>query len=229
METAIGITICDKDTTEIGQSDLKGYFQIKLPNEADTLIFAGVGYEWSTITVPKECKNLEIILFLAATYDFMSNRKVDRLRKKEFEKISDLHYQAFQNGLFTSEKPCAYRQFKPIEPELDKIAKRLSEQAKENKNDFKNLGIGDSVKIPFGIDDSGKMIRTKYSSCGNCTEEDYEYLIEGIIINKKRRKLTLEIKITEMPFYNSLEYNEQILSVNSNFKYEMKYFEVVTE
>ena len=111
MESAIGITIFDKDTIQIGQSDLKGYFQIKLPEETDKLIFAGVGYEWATIAVPKECKNLEIILFLASSYDFISPKKVDKLRKKEFDKLPELHSQAYQKGLFKTEKSCVIRKF----------------------------------------------------------------------------------------------------------------------
>lgn len=121
METAGGIIIYDKDTIKIGQSDLNGYFQIKLPKESNKLIFAGVGYEWATISVPKECENLEIILFLASTYDFVSPKKVDRLRKKEFEKLPKLHFQAFQKGIFKTENPCVRRKFEPDFPDLDEI------------------------------------------------------------------------------------------------------------
>jgi len=111
LESTIGITIFDKDTIKIGQSDLNGYFQIILPEKTDKLIFAGVGYEWTTITIPKECENLELILFLESTYDFISPRKVDRLRKKEFEKLPELYSQAFQKGIFENEKPCFNRKF----------------------------------------------------------------------------------------------------------------------
>jgi hypothetical protein len=116
LESAIGITIFDKDTIKIGQTDLNGYFQIKVPKETDKLIFAGVGYEWAVVTVPPECENLEIILFLASTYDFMSPRKVDRLRKMEFEKLTELHYQAYKKGIFETEKPCFIRKFEPNWP-----------------------------------------------------------------------------------------------------------------
>ena len=115
-ESAIGITIFDKDTIKIGQTDLNGYFQIKVRKETNKLIFAGVGYEWASVTVPSECENLEIILFLASTYDFMSPRKVDRLRKKEFEKLIELHYQAYKKGIFETEKPCVIRKFEPNWP-----------------------------------------------------------------------------------------------------------------
>jgi len=85
METAAGITIFDKDTVKIGESDLNGYFQIELTEELDTLFFAGVGYEWLMVAVPKECESLEVILFLASSYDFMSTGKVDKSEKKSLK------------------------------------------------------------------------------------------------------------------------------------------------
>ncbi|MFI2741605.1 carboxypeptidase-like regulatory domain-containing protein [Zhouia sp. PK063] len=229
LEIAPLVTIYDKDTTEIGKTDLDGYFEIELPKETKKIIFAGLGYEWATITIPNECKTPEIILFLEYTYDFMSSKKIDRLRKKRFDKLTELHFQTFKKGLFKTDKPCVTRNFEPYKPELDRIAKLLNKQAKENKNDFKNLEIGDSVKIPFGLDSSEKRISTHYSPCKNCTEKDYDYVIEGEIINKHSRKLTLEIKITEMKPYDSLKYNGKILTVGSDFKYEMKYFEVILD
>jgi len=227
LEALPGIIIFDKDTTEIAKSNFNGYFKFELNKETDKLIFAGVGFEWTNITIPKNCNTLEVVILLAGVYHYKSNKKVDRIRKKRFDKIPELHLQAYNKGIFKNEKPCYYREFKPIKPELDKIDKRLKRLAKENKNDFKNLSIGDSVKIPFGIDDSGKIIRTTYASCSDCTEEDFDYLIEGKIVDKKRRKLTLKIKVTEIPLYDSLEYRGKTLRINSNFKYEMKYFEVI--
>jgi hypothetical protein len=229
LESAVGISIYDKDTTEIAQSDFNGYFQIELPKVTDKLIFAGVGYEWATITIPNECNNPEIILFLASTYDFKSPKKVDRLREKEFEKLTELHSQAFQKRLFKTEKPCVIREFEPDFPDLDKIRRQDKLAKKQIKTKFKELKIGDIVKIPFGLDSSEKMISTYYSHCEYCTEEDYDYVIEGEILNKYRRKLTLEIKIKEMEPYDSLEYGEKDLSIGRNFKYEMKYFEVIVD
>jgi CarboxypepD_reg-like domain len=229
METAIGITIFDKDTIEIGQSDLNGYFKIKLPKENNKLIFAGVGYEWATITIPKECKNPEIILFLASTYDFTSPKKVDRLRKKEFEKIPELHSQAFQRGIFETEKPCVSRKFEPDFPDLEKIRRQDKLRKKEIKRKFKELNIGDVVKIPFGIDTSENEVRTYYSPCENCTEKDYDFVIEGEIIKKYKRKLTLEIMITKMKDYDFLKYRGKIIKINDRLKYEMKHYEVIIE
>ena len=125
-ETAICISIFDKDTIEIGKSDFDGYFKIKLPKENNKLIFAGVGYEWATITVPKECENIEIILFMASTYDFMSPKKVDRLRKKEFEKLPELHFQAFQKGLLKLKNLVSLGSLNLISLTLTKFEYRIS-------------------------------------------------------------------------------------------------------
>ena len=61
----------------------------------------------------KRIKNLEIILQLAGTYDFMSPAKVNRLRKKEFNKLSGLHKSAFEKGIFKTDKPCFIDKFIP--------------------------------------------------------------------------------------------------------------------
>ncbi|HDZ07210.1 hypothetical protein LCGC14_0559790 [marine sediment metagenome] len=229
LESTIGIEIFDKDTTKIGQTDLNGYFQIKLPKETDKLIFAGVGFEWATVTIPKECNNSEIILFLASTYDFITPKKVDRLRKEEFEKLTKLHSQAFQKGLFKTEEPCVIRKFEPNFPDLDKIRRQDKLRKKQIKTEFKELNIGDVVKIPFGIDTSENEVRTYYSPCKNCTEEDYDFVIEGKIIKKYNRKLTLEIIVTKMENYDFLKYRGENLKINSRFKYETKYYEVIID
>jgi len=124
---------------------------------------------------------------------------------------------------------CYDRDFEAYKPELDKISRELKEFDKINKNDFKDLNLGDLVKIPFGIDTSEKRISTYYSPCMDCRENDYDYVIKGEIINKNRRRLTLEIKITEMQPYDSLEYRGKFINVGSDIEYEMKYFEVIID
>lgn len=220
FESAIGITIFDKDTIKIGQSDLNGYFQIELPKETDTLIFAGVGYEWATITVPKECKNLELVLFMASTYDFMSPKKVDRLRKKEFEKLSELHTQAFQKGIFKTEKPCAIRKFEPDFPELDKIRRQHKLTKKEIKTKFKELNIGDTVKVPTQT----------WSAYTNGT--DFDCLITGMVIEKNKKKggYNLIIKVTDnLCEKDKATYNGNPVKIGDSITHNMKYFKIITE
>ena len=220
LESAIGITIFDKDTTKIGQSDLNGYFQIKLPKETDTLIFAGVGYEWATISVPKVCENLELVLCMASTYDFMSPKKVDKLREKEFEKLPELHSQAFQKGLFKTKEPCGIQTFEPNFPDLEEIRRQDKLRKKEIKTKFKELNIGDTVKAPTQT----------WSAYTNGT--DFGCLITGMVIEKNKKKggYNLIIKVTDnLCVKDKATYNGNPVKIGDSITHNMKYFKIITE
>jgi len=227
LEPLPGVYIENSDNVLLGRTDMDGQFKISIPKETDSLLFRFVGMEWTDIRLKKDCDTVEVVVIYAGTYDFMSLKKIDKIRKKRFDELPNIHSDALEKGLFTTKTICYEREFKPDKPKLDAIRKELKELSKTNKNDFKDLSIGDIVKIPFGIDTSEKRISTHYSLCKDCKEEDYDYVITGQIISKQRRKLTLNIKITEMQNYDSLEYKGKILNVGSDFKYEMKYFVVI--
>ncbi|WP_319503661.1 hypothetical protein [uncultured Draconibacterium sp.] len=229
LETLPGVHIENADNVLFGKTDMDGQFKISIPKETDSLLFRFVGMEWTDIRLKKDCDKVEVVIIYAGTYDFMSLKKIDKIRKKRFDKLPNIHSNALEKGLFTTKTICYEREFKPDKPKLDAIRKELKELSKINKNDFKDLSIGDIVKIPFGIDTSEKRISTHYSLCKDCTEEDYDFVITGQIISKQRKKLTLNIKITEMQDYDSLEYGGNILNVSSDFKYEMKYFKVIID
>jgi len=103
------VSIFTADTVLLAKSDSNGNFSITVPTRA--LIVADVGMEWKSLDLLSDCNNLEIILQLAATYDFMSPAKVDRLRKKEFDKLAGLHQSAFAKGIFKTDKPCYIDKF----------------------------------------------------------------------------------------------------------------------
>jgi len=229
LEPLPGLDIENSDNVLLGKTDMDGFFNISIPQETDSLLFRYVGMEWTDIRLKKDCDTVEVVMMYDGTYDFMSSKKIDRLRKKRFDKLPTVHSEAVRNGLFKINNICYNRDFEADKPDLDRISRDLKEFGKINKNDFNDLNIGDIVKIPFGLDTSEKRISTHYSPCRNCTVEDYDYVIKGEIINKHRRKLILKIKITEMQPYDSLEYRGKILNVGSDFKYEMKYFEVIID
>lgn len=226
--TIPGVRIFENDTTQIGETDINGIFEITTSNDTNKLTFFWIGYDRTTISLSENCNYIEFILIATTLYHDISNQKIDRLRKKAFDKLPDLYLQAFNNGIFKNEKPCFEQDFVPIKPTLDSISKAFKVERKVNKIDYKELDVGDVVKIPFEIDSSGTWT-TKYSICKNCTEKDYDYVIEGEILNKNRRKFTLEIKITKIQNYDFLEYRGKNLGVGSNFKYEMKYFQVIID
>lgn len=229
LEPLPGLDIRNSDSVLLGKTDMDGRFKISIPQDTDSLLFRYIGMEWTDISLKKDCDTVEVVVMYDMIYDFITSRKIDRLRKKRFDKLPNLHSDAVTNGLFENNNICYNRDFEPYKPDLDKIGRELKELSKTNKNDFRDLNIGDVVKIPFGLDASKKRISTHYSPCMNCTDKDYDYVIKGEIINKHRRKLTLEIKITEMQPYDSLEYRGKILNVGSDFKYEMRYFEVIID
>lgn len=235
LESAIGITIFDKDTIEIGKSDLNGYFKIKLPQKTDKLIIAGLGYEWKNIDVPKNCNNLEIVILLSGNYDFMSSNKIDRIRKKRFDQITELHLQAYKKGLFKAEKPCFKQEFEPIKPELDKIAKRSKKLTKENKKNFKLLKVGDTITIPFSRNyKSEGTERTSLNPYSYIVEgKDFDCKIKGIVTKKQKNRkgyfLTYEVIKTNNCRYKSIIYNEKAVKVGEIFEQNMKYFKVIIE
>ena len=82
------------DTLLLATTDRSGNFKIELPVDTKTLIIGSVGSEWKNIYLTEDCTNLDVILLNRATYDFISARKVDRLRKNDFNKLPALHQSA---------------------------------------------------------------------------------------------------------------------------------------
>lgn len=123
LETVPFARIQSSDSTILTKTDLQGIFKIEIPLELSPLIISGLGYEWANIQLTQDCKNLEVILLLSSTYDFMTFRKIDRLRKKRFKELTYLHSEAYKKGVFLNIEPCYQQEFVPIKPRLDKIRK----------------------------------------------------------------------------------------------------------
>lgn len=128
LDYLIQARVYDKNMVLLGNTDLNGYFKINIPSKMDTLIFGYVGSELATIKFSSNCNYFEVILFPDATYDFMTSRKIDRLRKKEFNKIPALHKQAKQKGIFLNDTICYERKFQPIKQELDALKKKYKKK-----------------------------------------------------------------------------------------------------
>jgi len=125
METLPMVRIQSIDTVLIGDTDINGQFAITIPQKIDKLLLSWIGMEWITIQLSPDCNNLEIIMMYDAYYDFMSSKKIDRLRKKRFEKLPELHQLAFNKGLFKTDKACFKQDFVPLKPRLDEIHDRI--------------------------------------------------------------------------------------------------------
>ncbi len=109
--THVSITI--NDTTEVGKTDLNGFYQISIPDSLKKILFRGVGVERAIIEFTDICDEVEVIMFLSGSDDFMTLKQSDRLRKKRFKKLRELHKEAFAKGLFKSDKACYTQAFIP--------------------------------------------------------------------------------------------------------------------
>lgn len=223
------------DTTKIGSADLTGYFEVTIPEGKRILTFRATGYENAIISIPKECENLEVILLLGATYDFKSSKKIDALRKQRFNKLPSLYLEAYQKGIFKSEKPCFNQEFVPHKQKLDSIAKTIREITKQNKTDFKKLIIGDTIKIPLSTcyNCDGKPRTTLYNYSYVIGYANFACIFEGVILNKRESKqgYFLELKISQIITneIRPLMYNNKEISVGQTLEYNMKYFKVITK
>lgn len=220
LEILTGVKVFDRDTTVIGTSDWDGYFKIDLPKNSNELLLAGIGYEWTKITLPEDCKNIELVLLTAVIYDFMSSNKIDRLRKKRFEKLYELHSKAHQRGFFLTEESCVNREFEPAKPRLDRIGQEMALTKKRIKSTFKKLTIGDVVKIPSA----------SWSAYTN--ETDFGCLLSATIVekNKKRGGYNLVLEVMDNNCENEkATYNGITVNIGDHITHNMKYFKIIIE
>ena len=113
LEPIPGAFIKINDTVEVDKTDLNGYFQIEIPVSVIKITFMYIGYERANIELTDNCNELEVIMMSSVIYDFITLKKIDRLRMKRFKQLPDLHKKAFEKGIFKTEKPCYKQEFIP--------------------------------------------------------------------------------------------------------------------
>jgi hypothetical protein len=113
LETLPYVSIVINDTVKIGRTDLNGFFQIDIPISVKKISFRTIGIELASIELADECDEVEVVMMLSSTYDFMTLKKVDRLRMKRFKMLPELHKEAFEKGLFKTDKGCYTQEFIP--------------------------------------------------------------------------------------------------------------------
>lgn len=118
------VRIQNIDTMLLGETDLNGHFKIEIPQKTDKLLLSFIGMERATIELTQDCDKIEIIMMYDAIYDFMTLRKVDRLRLKRFNKLPELHKIAYKKGIFLTELQCYKQDFVGIKPRLNEIRKK---------------------------------------------------------------------------------------------------------
>ena len=121
LETLPKVRIQNSDTIVITETDMDGRFAANISRDTKTLLISWAGMEWTTITLEDNCDNVELVMMLHANYDYRSHRKIDRDRKRRFDKLADIHQKAFEDGLFKTDRPCFDQVFVRHKPDLDRI------------------------------------------------------------------------------------------------------------
>ena len=65
-------SIMINDTVEVGSTDLNGFFQIDIPDSVTKLLFVFVGMEPTNIVLADNCNEVEVVMMLSGTYDFIT-------------------------------------------------------------------------------------------------------------------------------------------------------------
>ncbi len=113
FDTLNDVFITINDTIEVGKTDLNGFFQIDIPVSFKKILFRGVGLEPAIIELVDKCDEVEVIMLLSGSDDFMTLKKSDRLRKKRLRKLPELHKEAFTKGIFKTDSACYTQTFIP--------------------------------------------------------------------------------------------------------------------
>ena len=113
LETLPYVSIVINDTIKVGKTDINGFFQIEIPVSVKKILFGSVGLDPTAIYLVDECNEVEVVMMLSGTYDFITLKKVDRLRMKRFKQLPELHKEAFDKGIFKTDTACYTQEFIP--------------------------------------------------------------------------------------------------------------------
>lgn len=118
LETLAYVSIVINDTVKVGKTDLNGFFQIDVPISVKKISFESVGLDKATIKLTDKCNEVEVVMMLRGTYDFITIKRVDNLRRKTFMKLPKLHKEAFEKGIFKTDKACYVQEFTPYSKKI---------------------------------------------------------------------------------------------------------------
>jgi hypothetical protein len=233
LETLPEVRIYNKDTVLIAQTSLEGYFELTVPKETNKLLFGFIGYELAAVSLPDNCEYLEVILLVDVLYHHISNRKIDRLREKEFNKLPLLHQKAFDKGIFKFNEPCYHREFEPIKKQLDEIGSQTKAKTKTVKKNFKEVAIGDTIRIPYsgsyGSDGTDRTTLSVFSFVVDGTS--FDCIIEGVIVGKNTLKngynIVYKVTNTKQCKYEPIIIDNKNVVAGEIFSHNMKYFKVL--
>jgi len=230
------LDIKSSDTVLLGKTDMDGRFKISIPQEIDRLLFRYIGMEWTEIKLGKDCDTIEVVIMYDVIYDFITLKKVDRLRKKRFDNLPNLHSDAVKNGLFENINICyerVFEEYNPSKPVLDSINKRYKLKRKQIKDTFNGLALGDTIKIPYygtsRYDGTDRITLNPYSYAFD--KENFDCIIQGIITEKNRHKggynLIYRVIYCSDCHNDKMVLNGKELKVGETIEFNMKYSKIL--
>jgi len=111
FEAQPAVLIIINDTVEVGKTDLNGFFKITIPVSVEKILFFSVGVDPAITKLSDNCNEIELVMLASYTYDFQTPKRVNRLRMKRFNQLPEIHKQAFEKGLFKTDKACYTQEF----------------------------------------------------------------------------------------------------------------------
>jgi len=232
LESLSHVYIFQNDTIELGRTDQYGKFSIDI--SSDVIRLASVGFETAVIALKPDCDYVELVLMPNWHIDFASPRQVDKFRRKEFDKIPDLHSLAFANGIFRKKEVCYTREFRPDKPVLDSITKVIKARYFELKNVFKVISIGDTIGIPFAqsfnYDAERRTALNGYSAYGSVPPNHCR--VEAVVVskNKKNGGLNLVYRVLNVGTCGAnCKYGDQPMREGIMFDVNMKYYMIMSK
>lgn len=230
------VHIQNSDTALLGKTDMDGRFTIRILQETNRLLFSFLGMEMSEVKLKTDCNTVEVVMLYDGTYDFMSLAKVDKLRKKRFDNLDNLHSDAIENGLFKNNNICYERVFEKINPPKtirDSIKEEYKLKKKQIKDMFNRLSLGDTIGIPYyetlSYDRTDRTYLNPYSFTFD--GEIFDCIIQGVIIEKNRNSGGYNLTYRVIDFnncpYNSLIRNGEELKEGELINYDMKYSKIL--
>ena len=111
LEALIGVSILINDSIDVGVTGVDGCFNFETSLPVYKLSFGYVGFERADLMLSEDCNNIEVVMILDSTYDFMSYRKINKERRKLYKQLPFLHKNAYEKGIFQTPEPCYTREF----------------------------------------------------------------------------------------------------------------------
>lgn len=114
LEPIMYADIFVNDSIKVGRTGMDGCFLFETRLPVNKLSFWSWGTEQADLFLSVYCNYIELIMITDFTYDFMSFRKINKIRKKIYKNLPRLHKEAYEKGIFQSPDVCYIQDFRKM-------------------------------------------------------------------------------------------------------------------